>query len=103
MNIDLPRHLRRLLHVHIVVEEVLQGGDLAQRLQLVPIALLALLGAGGGGPLGLGLGADASDSIDRLELLLSVEWCLPLIVPELPCALTLVHGLELGGARWLRR
>ena len=30
MDVDLARHLRRLLHVHIVVEEVLQGWHFAK-------------------------------------------------------------------------
>lgn len=97
MNINLSGHLRRLLHVHIVVEEVLKGGDLAQRLELVLVALLVL--ARSGGFLRLGLRTDASDTIDRLQLLLGVEWCLPLVIPELPCSLTLMTGLELSSSR----
>lgn len=99
VNIDLSGHLRRLLHVHIVVEEVLEGGDLAQRLELVLVALLVV--ARVVDFLRLRLGTDASDAIDRLQLLLGVEWCLPLVVPELPCSLTLVSWLELSGSRRL--
>ena len=96
MNVDLSRHLRRLLHVHIVVEEVLQGGDLAKRLELVSVALLGAARAAD--PLGLGLGADARDAIDRLQLLLGVERCLALVVPELPRGLALMPWLELSGS-----
>lgn len=39
VNIDLARHLCRLLHVHIVVEEVLESWHLAEWFQLVAIAL----------------------------------------------------------------
>ena len=42
MDVDLTRHLCRLLHVHIIVEEVLEGGHLAERLQLVTVALRLL-------------------------------------------------------------
>ena len=95
MNVDLSRHLGRLLHVHIVVEEVLEGRDLSQRLQLVSIALLALRWASRAGPFRLGLGSYPCDPVDRLLLLLGVERCLPLVVPELPSGLTLMHRLEL--------
>lgn len=45
MNVDLARHLSGLLHVHIVVEEVLESWHLAEGFQLVAIAL-HLLGCG---------------------------------------------------------
>lgn len=39
VDVNLSWHLRRLLHVHVVVEKVLEGWHLAQRLELVAIAL----------------------------------------------------------------
>ena len=38
MDVNLSWHLCRLLHVDIVVEEVLEGWHLAERLQLVTVA-----------------------------------------------------------------
>lgn len=84
MNVDLTGHLRRLLHVHIVVEEVLKSRHLAQRLQLVTEALLRLRTA----PLLLGLRANLGDAFDCLDLRLCVERRLALVVPELPSCLT---------------
>lgn len=86
MNVNLTGHLRGLLHVHIVVEEVLEGGHLAERLQLVSEALLRLRT-----PLFLlGLRANLGDPVDCLDLRLCVERCLPLVIPELPGCLTSV-------------
>jgi len=36
-EINLTRHLRRLLHVNVVVEEVLDRGNRAEGLQLLPV------------------------------------------------------------------
>ena len=80
VNVDLSRHLRRLLHVHIIVEEVLESGHFTECLELVAIALHLL----GCGFLHLGLRSDPGDAFKRLLLLLSVEGSLALIVPELP-------------------
>ena len=41
-NVDLARHLSGFLHVDVIVEEVFDGGDLAERLQLIAVALLNL-------------------------------------------------------------
>ena len=90
MDVDLTGHLRRLLHVHIVVEEVLEGGHLAERLQLVTIALRLLRRR----LLYSWLGADPRNPLYRLLLLLSVEGCLSLVVPELPRCLALVAILR---------
>lgn len=85
--------------MHIVVEEVLKSGDLAERFELVSVALFALLHTAGAARFfGFGLGSDARDAIDRLQLVLGVERCLPLVVPELPCGLALVPWLELSSS-----
>ena len=90
MDVDLTRHLRGLLHVHIVVEEVLEGGHLAERLQLVTIALRLLWRR----LFYPRLGADSRNPLYRLLLLLRVEGCLSLVVPELPRSLALVAVLR---------
>ena len=77
-DVDLSWHHGGLLHVDIVVEEVLQSRDRAQWLQLVTIALFDL------GLWGLWLRANPCDSLKSLDLILSVERRLPLVVPELP-------------------
>ena len=77
-DIDLPWHLIWLLHVHIVVEEVLNCGDQPQRLQLVSVASLHGLS------IHFGLCANLGDTLDGLDLILGVEGRLSLVVPELP-------------------
>ena len=93
MDVDLSRHFRGLLHVDIVVEEVLDGRHLAKRAELLAetLGLLRTL-------VWLGLRADTSDTLDCLGLVLRVERCLALVVPELPSCLTAVTSFwhELG-------
>jgi len=89
VDVDLARHLRRLLHVHIVVEEMLDGGHLAERLELVPEALRLRRRL-----FDFRLRTDAYDAIDRLRLMLSVEGRLALVVPELPGCLRAVPALR---------
>ena len=84
-DVDLPRHLRRLLHVHVVVEEVLDRRDPTQRLQLLEVGFLLLASLGSGRRLGLWL--QRGDAVQGLLLLQRVEGYLPLIVPELPVGL----------------
>ena len=90
MDVDLARHLRRLLHVHIVVEEVLEGGHFAEWLKLVTIALCLLRR----GLLNPRLRPDPRNPLYRLLLLLRVEGCLSLVVPELPRSLALMAILR---------
>ena len=90
MDVDFARHLSWLLHVHIVVEEVLKGGHFAERLELVTIALRLLRRR----LLNPWLRSDPRNPLYRLLLLLRVEGCLSLIVPELPRSLALVAILR---------
>ena len=80
MDVDLPWHLCRLLHVHIIVEEVLQGWHLSQWLKLVSVAFWLERGS----LLNLRLRTNSNDTLDSLLLLLGIEGSLALIVPELP-------------------
>ena len=80
MNVDFSWHLRRLLHVHIVVEEVLERGHLSEWLQLVPV----ISSLGRTRLLRFRLRSHPSDTLDGRLLLLCVERSLPLVVPELP-------------------
>ena len=75
--------------MHIVVEEVLDGGHLTQRAKLLSEALSL-----GRILVWLGLRPDASDALNRLSLVLRVERRLALIVPELPGCLTAVASLR---------
>ena len=71
--------------MHIIVEKVLQSRHFPQRFELLAIALLFL-----GRLLWLRLGTDARDAFDSLDLVLGVEGCLSLVIPELPGCLTAV-------------
>ena len=89
VDVDFSRHLGGLLHVHVVIEEVLDGGHLAKRAELLAkaLSLRRVL-------VWLGLRPDASDALNRLSLMLRVERCLALIVPELPGCLAAVASLR---------
>ena len=85
-DVDLAGHLARLLQVHVVVEEVLDRRNLAERLQLVlvrnlPEPLLLLL-------------HDGRCNLGILTLSYASERIRPLEIPELPVA---VEGVRLCG------
>ena len=88
MDVYLSWHLRWLLHVNIVVEEVLDSRHLAKRTELLAetLSLLRTL-------VWLGLRANTSDTLDCLSLVLRVERCLALVVPELPSCLAAMAPL----------
>ena len=102
MNVNLSWHLCRLLHVDIVVEEVLEGWHLTERLQLVTVAFRLKRGS----LLHLRLRANSDDTLNSLLLLLGVERSLALVIPELPGCLATMAVLrqELHrSATWCRR
>ena len=89
VDVNLAWHLGGLLHVDIEVEEVLEGGHAAEGLELVSERgwLCGDSASAGGALFWSGLRAHSSDALMSLDLLLRIERCLPLIVPELPSRL----------------
>ena len=86
MDIDLSRHLSGFFHVHIEVEKVLQSRHGAKRFELVSERLRLSCGSASAcsSLVRFGLRTHSCDALMSLDLLLGVEGCLSLIVPELP-------------------
>lgn len=99
-DVDFSRHLSWFFHVQIVVEKVLDRWNASQWLQLVSITFLLLSFDW------LGLAINLGDTLQSLNLVLSIERWVSLVVPELPACLEMIaflwQEMTLWG-QWLLR